>query len=81
MNDTEERVDLSDLDLLDDANRHAVCLECIGRRVPILLVPYEALCGRRTVFRDRYSGPLPPPNACPECVSLWKLPCKNGHLV
>lgn len=74
---TDERVDTSDLDLLDDGHRHARCTFC-GPVVQELFQPFEALCGRRAVYRDDSVGPTEvPSNACPECLTLWDKPCRR----
>lgn len=69
-----EVVDLSDLDLLDDASAHARCTLCFPGDVT--LVSIVALCG--TVAIQRTTGGSPdaePVNACGECRVLWDQPC------
>jgi hypothetical protein len=79
MNDTEERVDLSDLDLLDDKRRHARCTYCQPLVGP--LEPFDALCGVRAISRGvPDDSDDPPPNACGPCKDLWHQPCvRCGH--
>lgn len=74
MNDTEEIVDLSELDLLDDGRRHARCTAC---QPGGLLVPFMALCGVRAMHRNHpvTGGQVAPPDACGECKTLWDQPC------
>lgn len=74
----DEKVDLSDLDMLDDARRHARCLRCQPKNLA-LGTPFIALCGVRAIhlssaFRRR--GDIHPPDACPECKALWEAPCR-----
>lgn len=73
----DERVNTSDLDLLDDANAHARCTVCHPHIKT--LEPITALCGTRAVQRP--GPPLSiPANACEACVELWTQPCARcGH--
>ena len=64
--------DLADLDLLDDDTRHAFCTRCWPDWRPG--APFVALCGRRAVgFAG--DGMVAPPNACPDCLRLFRRPC------
>ena len=74
---TQTDVDLSDLDLLDDASRHARCTSC--QPISKELQPFIALCGRRAIQR-RGPGHVTPPNACRDCVALWDEPCSRCGL-
>lgn len=65
-----------DLDLLDDAKRHARCILCTGEPGDLVGVPFIAICGRRAINLRVWPDPAAfPPDACPECVALFDQPC------
>lgn len=67
---------LDDLDLLDDARRHARCCICTGTHGDLVGVPFVAICGRRAINLRAWSDPACiPPDACDECVALFDQPC------
>jgi len=59
--------ELDDLGLLDDSRRHAVCPGCNPTYTPGQ--PFVAICGRRAVSFRRAVHLIPPPDACPECIT------------
>ena len=70
--------ELSDLDLLDDEFSHCACEICYPP--PTLLrfgVVYVAICGARTITRDDERTTVPPPDACPACLAVWRDPCSR----
>lgn len=63
--------DLADMDLLDDAFRHCRC----ELHQPIVGAAFVALCGKRSLARGhQYEVP---PNACPDCLELYRRPCSE----
>lgn len=73
---TDEMIDTSDLDLLDDTHRHARCVICTGTRGDLIGVPFTAICGVRAINLRAWSNPeCFPPDACDPCVALWDEPC------
>lgn len=65
---------LEDLELLDDAERHAHCRVCYPKLG--MLEPFTAMCGRRAVHMESKPSYVIPPNACAECVALFdRGPC------
>lgn len=72
---TDERVDLSDIDLLDDEHKHARCTFC--QPDVAMLEPFVALCGVRAVHQGEGPAEQKPVNACPECEVLWHQPCRR----
>lgn len=71
---TEERVDLSDLDLLDDETAHARCTYCYPGDVSFKVV--VALCGTEMI-QQWDGGRDVPPNACEACQKAWYQPCSR----
>lgn len=72
----EEDLDLSDLDLLDDEQRHARCTVCF----PYGSIPFVALCGTRAIALTDCPADEVPVNACGECEHLWGRPCRRCGL-
>lgn len=70
-----EIVDLSDLDLLDDANAHARCTNCYPGDVAMTVI--VALCGAKAIQRTGARAYEPPPDACEACKAAWNEPCKG----
>lgn len=65
-----EAVDLSDLEMLDDENRHARCTVCTPERPP-LGVPFVAWCGTKAVWLSYLTAAdAVPVNACQDCLTL-----------
>lgn len=65
--DTDERVDTSDLDMLDDERYHGACRICWPRPIG-LGQRFIAWCGVPAVwFRDAH-GKIPP-DSCPDCLA------------
>jgi hypothetical protein len=69
---TEERVDLSDLDLLDDDRDHGFCLDCAGGK-PRPGEVLTALCGVRAMAWDSVIYYDVPPDLCKGCEVVWRL--------
>lgn len=65
---TDEAIDLSDLNLLDDKHEHYLCIVCHPGMEQPIGIPFVAWCGRRAI-RYKY---LPPgtmlADPCPECA-------------
>jgi hypothetical protein len=75
--ETDELIEVEDLDLLDDAHRHARCTYCQPKG-PGLLNPFEALCGVRAVYLTGWnSHTATPPDACGACEEAWNKPCRR----
>ncbi|MBB3040998.1 hypothetical protein [Nocardioides soli] len=73
---TQTAPDVSDLDMLDDAHRHARCCICTGTFGPLIGVPYRAICGRRAINLREWDDPMTfPPDACHDCLRLWSAGC------
>lgn len=70
-----EIVDLSDLDLLDDANAHARCTYCYPGDMTMTVI--VALCGAEAIQRTGIRGWVPPPDACEACKAAWDEPCRR----
>lgn len=71
--DTMPKVDASDLDMLDDAIRHASCTRCYPQ--PLTFGErFIAVCGREAISRGT-NTPRPPPNACEGCLRRQCLRC------
>jgi hypothetical protein len=64
----------ADLDLLDDETCHAFCDTCYPVRQ--LGVPFIAYCGCKAIGFVGESAE-PPDNACPDCLAVWKQPCRR----
>jgi hypothetical protein len=77
MIDVDVDLDLSDLDLLDDPDRHAICRTCYPVLVPVG-GKFVALCGRPAIRPMPRGDPsVIPLDACDACVALLHAPCQR----